>query len=217
MKAKPSQGFLSFLIVMVVVLVFALPALAYQYPLSSSDVREAYLLGTRRDSLTASFFAKYRHDLRQPRSGPWVSDIIIETPYTQVVEMGQADQNPDTQQAEIDLPKKNFLFIVRVGINFTDTYPSTPKNPPEPRPIIPDFEKDFKIRMSQKDKKIIQPSSVKTILLDSGDYGNGQITGAVLELTYKTEDIDPSGDLAIKVLTPDDQDVETTFDLNSLK
>ena len=217
MKAKPSQGFLSFLIVMVVVLVFALPALAYQYPLSSSDVREAYLLGTRRDSLTASFFAKYRHDLRQRRSGPWVSDIIIETPYTQVVEMGQADQNPDTQQAEIDLPKKNFLFIVRVGINFTDTYPSTPKNPPEPRPIIPDFEKDFKIRMSQKDKKIIQPSSVKTILLDSGDYGNGQITGAVLELTYKTEDIDPSGDLAIKVLTPDDQDVETTFDLNSLK
>jgi hypothetical protein len=217
MKARPSPGFLSFLTVMVVVLVFALPALAYQYPLSSSDVREAYLLGTRRDSLTASFFAKYRHDLRQPRTGPWVSDIIIETPYTQVVEMGQADQNPDTQQAEIDLPKKNFLFIVRVGINFTDTYPSTPKNPPEPRPIIPDFENDFKIRTSQKDKKIIQPSSVKTILLDSGDYGNGQITGAVLELTYKTEDIDPSGYLAIKVLTPDDQDVETTFDLNSLK
>jgi hypothetical protein len=217
MKARPSPGLLSFLTVMVVVLVFALPALAYQYPLSSADVREAYLLGTRRDSLTASFFAKYRHDLRQPRTGPWVSDIIIETPYTQVVEMGQADQNPDTQQAEIDLPKKNFLFIVRVGINFTDTYPSTPKNPPEPRPIIPDFEKDFKIRMSQKDKKIIQPSSVKTILLDSGDYGNGQITGAVLELTYKSEDIDPSADLAIKVLTPDDQDVETTFDLNSLK
>ena len=189
MKAKPSPGFLSFLTVMVVTLVFALPALTYQYPLSSSDVREAYLLGTRRDSLTASFFAKYRHDLRQPRTGPWVSDIIIETPYTQVVEMGQADQNPDTQQAEIDLPKKNFLFIVRVGINFTDTYPSTPKNPPETRPIIPDFEKDFKIRMSQKDQKIIQPSSVKTILLDSGDYGDGQITGAVLELTYKTEDI----------------------------
>jgi hypothetical protein len=58
---------------------------------------------------------------------------------------------------------------------------------------------------------------LKTILLDSGDYGNGQITGAVLELSYNNGDIDPSEDLIIKVLTPDDQDVETTFDLNSLK
>jgi len=216
MKAKPSPGFVSFLTVIAVVLVFALPALAYQYPLSSSDVREAYLLGTRRDSLTASFFAKYRHDLRQPRTGPWVSDVIVETPYAQVVDIGQADQNPDTQQAEIDLPKKSFAFIVRVGINFTDTYPSPPTDPPAPRVIIPDFEKDFKVRASQKDKRI-QPSSLKTILLDSGDYGNGQITGAVLELTYNNGDIDPSEDLIIKVLTPDDQDVETTFDLNSLK
>lgn len=216
MTVKPRPGFVNVLATISVVFVVALPALAHHYPLSSSDVREAYLLGTRRDSLTASFFAKYRHDLRQPRTGPWVSDIIIETPYAQVVDLGQSDQNPDTQQAEIDLPKQSFALIVRIGINFTDTYPSVPTDPPAARVIIPDFEKDFKVRMSQKDKKI-QPSSLKTILLDSGNYGNGQITGAVLELTYKNEDLDSSEDLTIKVLTPDNQDVETTFDLNSLK
>jgi hypothetical protein len=216
MTTKPRPGFVVFLAAFAAILAVALPALAYQYPLSSSDIREAYLLGTRRDSVTANFFAKYRHDLRQPRTGPWVSDIIVETPYAQVVGIAQADQNPDTQQAGIDLAKKNFPFILRVGINFTDTYPSPPSNPPAPRVTIPDFEKDFKIRMSQKDKKIEQ-SSLKVILLDSGDYGNGQITGAVLELTYKNGDIDSSGDLTITVQTPDEQDVETTFNLNSLK
>jgi hypothetical protein len=216
MTTKSRPGFVVFTVASAAVLVVALPALAYRYPLSSADIREAYLLGTRRDSVTANFFAKYRHDLPQPRTGPWVPDIIVDTPYAQVVDIGQSDQNPDSQQAESDLSKRNFPFIVRVGINFTDTYPSSPTDPPAARVAIPDFEKDFKVRMSQKDKKI-EPSSLKVILLDSGDYGNGQITGAVLELTYKNGDIDPSGDLTIKVHTPDDQDVETTFDANSLK
>jgi len=216
MKANPRPRFANFLTALAIVtLVIAVPVLAYPYPLSSSDIREAYLLGTRRDSLTTDFFAKYRHDLRVPRTGPWVSDVIVETPYAQVVDIGQSDQNPDSQQAEIDLAKKSFQLIVRVGINFTGTYPSLPTDHPAPRVPIPDFEKDFKVRTRQQDKKI-EESSLKTILLDSGD-GNGQITGAVLELTYRIEDIDPAEDLTIKVITPDDQDVETTFDLNSLK
>lgn len=215
MITKRRSGSVDFLVIATLALVLAFPALAYRYPLSSSDIRDAYLLGTRRDSLTADFLAKYRHDLRIPRTGPWISDVIIATPYAQVVEIGQSDQNPDSQQAEIDLAKKSFPLIVRVGINFTGTYPSLPTDPPAPRVPIPDFEKDFKVRASQRGKKI-EKSSLKTILLDSGD-GDGQITGAVLELTYRIEDIDPSEDLTIKVITPDDQDVETTFDLNSLK
>jgi hypothetical protein len=216
MAIKRYSGLACVLITVALVLVVVLPALAYRYPLSSSDVREAYLLGVRGDSVTADFFAKYRHDLRQSRTGPWVSDVIIETPYGQVVDLGQSDRNPDTQQAEIDLPKRSFPFIVRVGINFTDTYPSRPTDPPAARPTIPNFEKDFKVQISQKGKKI-QSTSLKTILLDSGDYGNGQVTGAELQLTYDSGTVDPSEDLIIKVLTPDDQDVETTFDLSSLK
>jgi hypothetical protein len=216
MNTKRYSGLAGFLIVVTLVLDFALPAFAYRYPLSSADVREAYLLGTRRDSVTDGFFAKYRRDLRQPRTGPWVSDVIIETPYAQVVGIGQADRNPDSQQAEIDLAKRNFPFIVRVGINFTATYPSAPTKPPEFQVTIPDFEKDFKIRISQRGKKI-GPISVKTILLESGDDGNGRVSGAELQLKFSSGDIDPSEDLDIKVLTPDDQDVETTFDLNSLK
>ncbi len=216
MTTKRRPGLVDFLVTAALALVLAFPALAYRYPLSSSDVREAYLLGMRNDSVTADFFAKYRHDLRQPQTGPWVSDVIIETPYGQVVDIGQSDRNPDTQQAEIDLSKRSFPFIVRVGINFTDTYPSRSTDPPAARPTIPDFEKDFKVQISQKAKKI-ESTSLKTNLLDSGDYGNGQITGAEIQLTYSSGDIDSSEDLIIKVLAPDDQDVETTFDLNSLK
>jgi hypothetical protein len=216
MTAKTRPAFVFVLAGFAAVFAIALPALAYRYPSSSADVREAYLLGTRRDSVTDGFFGKYRRDLRQPRTGPWVSDVIVETPYAQVVAIGEADQNPDSQQAEIDLSKRTFPFIVRVGINFTATYPAAPSNPPEFHITIPDFEKDFKIRVSQKGKKI-DPSSVRTILLESGDDGSGRVTGAELELTYDSGNIDPAEDLDIKVLTPDDQDVETTFDLSSLK
>ena len=95
MKANPRPRFANFLTALAIVtLVIAVPVLAYPYPLSSSDIREAYLLGTRRDSLTTDFFAKYRHDLRVPRTGPWVSDVIVETPYAQVVDIGQSDQKP---------------------------------------------------------------------------------------------------------------------------
>ena len=67
MKANPRPRFANFLTALAIVtLVIAVPVLAYPYPLSSSDIREAYLLGTRRDSLTTDFFAKYRHDLRVP-------------------------------------------------------------------------------------------------------------------------------------------------------
>jgi hypothetical protein len=212
MKAKPRPGFVNVLTTLAVVLVVALPALAYKYPLSTSDIRNAYLLGTRKDSVTADFFAKYRHDLPMPRTGPYVADIIVATPYAQVVELGQSDLNSDSQQAEIDLAHKKFPFIVRVGINVTATYPAQPPNPAA-HVSVPDFESDFKIQMTQNGQKI-ESKSEKVILLDDGNYG---VTGAVLELHYEIGDVDPSGDVTIKVQTPDDQDIEVAFSLGNLQ
>jgi hypothetical protein len=217
MNAKPSPGFVIFA-ACAAVLGTALSALAYQFPLSSTDIRNAYLLGTRRDSVTADFFAPYRHDLEMPATGPHVADVILETPYAQVVDLGQSDLNPDSQQAGIDLAGKKFPLVVRVGIDLTDTYPGpAPSGPHWPGVPIPDFEKDFKIRMSQNGKEI-NPESSQVFLLYSGDDASfAQITGAVMELRYDNDLLDPYSDLQITVHTPDDQQVETTFDLGQLK
>lgn len=218
MTAKPRSGFVVFLTSLATVLVIAWPAFAHQYPLSSTDIRNAYLLGTRRDSVTADFFAPYRHDLPMPETGPHVADVILETPYAQVVDLGQSDLNSDSQQAGIDLADKKFPFIVRVEIDLTETYPGPlPSGSNAPGLPVPDFEKDFKIRMLQDEKKINSESSQVFLLYSGGDGGFVQITGAVIELRYNNDLLDPYSDLTISVQTPDDQDVQTTFDLGHLK
>ena len=44
-------------------LLIAVPALAYQYPLSTTDIRSAYMLGNRNDDVTTDFLAQYRREL----------------------------------------------------------------------------------------------------------------------------------------------------------
>jgi hypothetical protein len=67
MKTKPRPGFVIFLAASA--LAIALPALAYQHSMSSTDIRNAYLLGNRRDS-TESFFAS-RAPQRAIRGDHW--------------------------------------------------------------------------------------------------------------------------------------------------
>src|SRR5579863_3410818 len=98
-------------------LLLALPALAYQYPLSTTDIRSAYLLGNRNDDVTTDFLAQYKHKLPMPDSGPHVATISVETPYTQVVASGKLALNPDVQQAEQDFAEKRFPFFLRVGVD----------------------------------------------------------------------------------------------------
>jgi len=59
MKTKPRPGFVIFLLA-ASALAIALPALAYQHTMSSTDIRNAYLLGNRKDSITESFFCPLR-------------------------------------------------------------------------------------------------------------------------------------------------------------
>jgi hypothetical protein len=202
------------------ILAIALPALAYQYPLSSTDIRSAYMLGTRKDSRTADFFASYRHDLPAPQTGPHVAYILVATPYAQVVDLGQSTLNPDTQQAGIDLADKKFPFIVRVGVDVTATYPGPqPATASSQGELVPNFGNDFKITLWQGGKEISSRSSRVSVFYSNGNVGlnSAQIAGAMIELKYDNEDIDPNGKVKITVQTPDSQDIQTKFDLSLLK
>src|SRR5256885_2357650 len=59
----------------------ALPASAYEEPLTSESIREAYFLGQRRDEATASVLARYDHYYPLPRTGPYISRVQVLTPY----------------------------------------------------------------------------------------------------------------------------------------
>jgi hypothetical protein len=216
MKTKPRPGFVIFLAACA--LAIALPALAYQHTMSSTDIRNAYLLGNRKDSITESFFVPYEHALPAPRSGPFVATIGVVTPYSQIVRLGQGALNSDVQEVEQQFASKKIPFLVRVGVNLTDTYPVPPPSGlPAFAVELPNFQKDFKIEFVQGDKKI-DAEDTRVYLLYSDTMSNVyQISGAIIEMQYDNEMIEPYDDATIKVQTPDNQDVETTFDLARLK
>ncbi|MGB9243821.1 MAG: hypothetical protein WCC03_10725 [Candidatus Acidiferrales bacterium] len=214
MITRPGFGLSMFL----VVLLAGLPAFAFDDPLSSTTIRDAYMLGNRKDFKTAEFCARYKHLLPAPETGPHVAAISVETPYGQIVELGEAALNTDIQGAEEEWTGKTFPFIVRVGIDMTDTYPGPPPwNPRAPGLSLPNFERDFEIQLVQNEKKIPARSSQVYLLYSDGVANIYQISGAIIELRYDTESVDPYSEATITVHTPDDQHVETSFDLGQLR
>ena len=61
-----------------IVLLIALPAFAYQYPLSSSTFAMPICWATRRTLNTTNFFAPYARQFPTPESGPHIATITLE-------------------------------------------------------------------------------------------------------------------------------------------
>jgi hypothetical protein len=202
----------------VIIALIALPALAYQYPLSGSDIRNAYLLGYAKDLNTTKFFAQYTRQFPTPDSGPHVAAITLKTPYAQVAEIGQSAVNSDVQGAEEQFANEKFSLLVRVEVDLTATYPAPPtSNPANPDSLVPDFQNDFNIQLVQDEKKIDAQSTRVYLLTSQGISHTSQVSGAIIELRYDPEDVSPDASVTVKVQTPDDQHLKATFDLSQLR
>jgi hypothetical protein len=135
------------------------PAFAFDAPLSPEAVRDAYFLGQHNDQSTLSFFSHYVKTLPAPDNGPFISEVEIYTPYTQIIEHSRRlSGSYSAQQADLDYRHGHDKLYVRVRINFTDTYGALElyrsakgdkqlSGRDEP---LPDFYRDFRVGLSQR-------------------------------------------------------------------
>lgn len=190
----------------------AIPAsLGFNDPLSPEAIREAYFLGVGSYEKRAELLEKYVQHPPALETGPDVGAIEVETPFTCIVEaMTHKPMGYHAPDAEQDFLGKPGCFKVRVQIYFTSTYPDAKAT----SVTLGDFWRDFQIHLKQK--KEIESRSVQGMPIYSDETISGYI-GADILVDYDEKKIDPGSPATVKVVTPDGQEVEATFDLGSLR
>jgi hypothetical protein len=165
-------AFRSFLAVLTAALLLVPPALAFNTPLSDEDIRDAYFLGQRNDEATANLFGSYLRILPPPKSGPYISEVEVYTPYSQLVEWSRIHSvGYSAQQATRDYHATSDSIFVRIRIDFTSTYGAFELyrsgrllDPPKPgsESPRPDYFRDFRAGLSQKEQWI-EPLSIQLV------------------------------------------------------
>ncbi len=121
MARLPARSFAVFFAV--VALLTSQAVCAYEIPLESHSVRDAYFLGQRGDETLARFLDTYAKHLPVPQKGPYISEVKLLTPYAQVVDISrQKTVGYSAQQAAQDYKDRGDTFRVYVRIEFTATY-----------------------------------------------------------------------------------------------
>ena len=200
------------------------PAFAYETPLTDKTVREAYFLGQHHDASTQSALKPYQHHLPVPKSGAYISEIRVMTPFAQVVEASNAQSaGYSAQQAAADYHSHADTIVVRFHIEFTPSYGYIESDRDRADLAAEkgislrsaDFWQAFNTGLSQNDQWI-EPLSRDGEPIFSHSSESSEMIGAYIWVTYDAHDV--SSDEAIaEIFTPDGQHVTSTFDLSTLR
>jgi hypothetical protein len=178
-------------------------ASAYEEPLTSESIREAYFLGQRRDEATARFLAHYYHEYPPPKAGPHISRVQVLTPYAQVVLGAEDGEIRDSaMEAERHYRAQPSLFVVRVRVYSTPTYSSVYQ--------WKRFWEKLSIVVVQAGP--LEPKKRNYLGLPKG---RGPAYTDV-ELSFDAVQI-KSAPMTVEISTPDGQYIEANFDLDALR
>ena len=215
-----SQTSKSALVAPVAVLFAASSCLSLEIPLSDQTIREAYFIGQHHDASTKSALEPYIHHLAPPKTGPYISEVRLLTPYAQVIDVSNSQSSGySAQQAAADYHSRSDTILVRVRIEFSATYGlleagNDTKTFASEKGIKirqEDFWKAFRVGLSQKDDWI-DPLSLD----GEATYSDNGMDGALIWLVCDAHDLS-SESASVEVFTPDGQHVVTTFDLSTLR
>lgn len=182
--------------------IIALPVCAYDYPLSSNAIRDAYFLAVRRGGLSRDLLAGYSHTIADLKQGTCASEVRVETPFLQVADYASKAVNYSSQDAVKDFYGKPMVF--RMYLNICYAIKAPPPN-------------SLRVKLFQ-DKKVLVPLSDKrepyAEPADEGSYlpPNGE----KIELEFEPAELN-SSTLTIQIDTPDGQHTKIGFDLQTIR
>jgi hypothetical protein len=206
----------------------ATQAVAYDHPLGSHAIREAYFFGS--GDQYAEVLAIYTKNLPAPKTGPHVAQIEVRTPYAQVIVISHEHSvGYSAQSAAQDYKKSPNTVQVRIQILATATFAFATPAPPGPDlplkgrvfPLsacegelrmhsVELCFRDFRFQFSQG--KEIKPKSSYGLSI----YSDTVLIGGDVWFVFSANDI-ASEPLRITVSTPDGQEVSPEFDLAALR
>ncbi|MGB2675767.1 MAG: hypothetical protein WCE53_05300 [Candidatus Acidiferrum sp.] len=179
----------------------AMPAGAYDFPLSSNAIRDAYFLANREGGLGDQFLANYRHTIPELHVAEFTSFVRIETPFAQVALQSSRTMNYSAQDAVREFSGKPLSFRIHMEINYK------PDAPPDA----------IKIKLIQGKKEIVADSVERSPFYPPTDeYTRLPSIGETMDLELKPEKID-SSTLTIQIDTPDGQHAECMFEMQAIR
>jgi hypothetical protein len=182
--------------------VLASPAFAYDYPLTSSAIRDAYFLGTRQSASSPDFLKQYSRSVADLHQGTCTSEIRIETPFLQIVKYVGSMPNYSSQDAVKEF--YDHPMPLRIFLNICYKREAPPPN-------------SVKIKFIQNKKEILPATDVRLAYAEpAGEYGILPPNGEKAKLEFEAKKLD-SSTLTILIDTPDGQHAESEFDLQSLR
>ena len=183
-------------------LVLALHAQAYDQPLSANAIREAYFLGTRQSSLGADFLGQYAHTIPELKVGGYTSVVRIETPFVLVALHASRTMNYSAQDALRDFYNKPLPLRVYLDISYKPS--ASPQN-------------SIRIKVVQNGKEVAPISDDRSPYYPRVDKRTSLPSiGEHVQLEFAPEKLD-SSTVTILIDTPDGQHGETTFPLQTLR
>lgn len=200
----------------------AVPAAAYDHPLGSHAIREAYFIGS--DNKFAEILTLYTKNLPAPKTGPHVAQVEVRTPYAQViVSSHEHSVGYSAQSAAQDYRKNPDTLQVRVQIRATATYalasiaaaPLGPCQGVQRMKSVQECFPDFRFAFSQG-KDITPKSSYGVPIYSGGGEGGSILIAADVWFVFSASDV-ASEPLRVTVSTPDGQTVSAEFDLVALR
>jgi hypothetical protein len=210
-----SRTRLSCALALALAVLLAVPASAFDYPLSSTAIRNACLRGTEPNSGTPDFLAAYTKNF-PAQDGAYISSIAVVTPYLQVFRRATQGLGYSSQDAVKEFLGKPMTLNVEVTIQGLSSGGPlmTGQGLAEQ---IPEIWHDYKITLSQE-KRSIQPTNTTATALASNYTASPTgvaIVGVVIVLQYDPAGVE-SEPTRIRVVAPDGTKTTAKFDLSRL-